>query len=300
MPQWNKLGEIFIVNNPNSELTNYASNPLPVHLRENIYRIFYSGRNSENRSSIGFADLDIENGRIISYPKEPVLKYGGENTFYSDGISLGNKIEIQNKSYILFMGWQRFKDKHWRGEIGKLELIGNDKLKICSENPIISIDKEDEISLSYPFITFHDNQYKMWYGSTIKWDSEGQEMIHVIKYATSKDSITWQKHGIAVPYELGIAQAFSRPSVIIDDFGFHIWYSYRGGNGMKYRIGYAFSSNGINWVRQHNHTGIDVSENGWDSQMICYPAVFDHNGKRYMLYNGNDYGKTGFGLAILE
>ena len=44
---------------------------------------------------------------------------------------------------------------------------------------------------------------------------------------------------------------------------------------------------------------IDVSNDGWDSEMICYPYVFDHKGKRYMLYNGNDYGKKGFGLAIL-
>ena len=49
-----------------------------------------------------------------------------------------------------------------------------------------------------------------------------------------------------------------------------------------------------------NAVGIDVSKNGWDSEMICYPYVFDHKGKRYMLYNGNGYGKTGFGLAVLE
>jgi hypothetical protein len=34
--------------------------------------------------------------------------------------------------------------------------------------------------------------------------------------------------------------------------------------------------------------------------MICYPAVFELNGNTYMLYNGNGYGKTGFGIAILE
>jgi hypothetical protein len=34
--------------------------------------------------------------------------------------------------------------------------------------------------------------------------------------------------------------------------------------------------------------------------MICYPFVFDHAGSRFMLYNGNGYGKTGFGIAVWE
>jgi len=34
--------------------------------------------------------------------------------------------------------------------------------------------------------------------------------------------------------------------------------------------------------------------------MICYPYVFKHKGRFYMLYCGNGYGKTGFGLAVLE
>jgi hypothetical protein len=31
--------------------------------------------------------------------------------------------------------------------------------------------------------------------------------------------------------------------------------------------------------------------------MVVYGYVFDWDGRRYMLYNGNRYGRTGFGLA---
>jgi len=78
-----------------------------------------------------------------------------------------------------------------------------------------------------------------------------------------------------------------------------MWYCYRGGTDM-YRAGCAESKDGIDWERKDAEAGIDVSESGWDSEMICYPCVFEHKGQRYMLYNGNDYGRTGFGLAILE
>ncbi len=140
----------------------------------------------------------------------------------------------------------------------------------------------------------------MWYGSTLSWSSENGEMVHVIKYATSNDAVRWQKHGVAIPFSLGVAQAFSRPTVVIDNSGYHMWYSFRSGNGTAYRIGYAHSFDGTNWTRKHTEAGIDISGSGWDSEMICYPFVFDFSGKRYMLYNGNGYGKTGIGLATLE
>jgi hypothetical protein len=78
-----------------------------------------------------------------------------------------------------------------------------------------------------------------------------------------------------------------------------MWFSYRSGNGQAYRIGYAMSSDGRNWELALEDAGIDVSTSGWDSEMIEYPFVFDHKGQRYMMYNGNDYGRTGFGLAVL-
>jgi len=125
-------------------------------------------------------------------------------------------------------------------------------------------------------------------------------MVHVIKSATSEDGHVWQRRGVAVPYELGIAQAFSRPTVVRDDDTYHMWFSYRSGLGESYRIGYASSNDGERWVLKLEKIGIGVSSFGWDSDMIEYPSVFDHNGRRYMLYNGNGYGRTGFGLAVME
>ena len=72
------------------------------------------------------------------------------------------------------------------------------------------------------------------------------------------------------------------------------------GRWFGYRMGYAESQNGLNWERMDEKVGIDVSATGWDSEMIQYPYVFNHKNKKYMLYNGNDYGKEGAGLAVLE
>jgi len=141
----------------------------------------------------------------------------------------------------------------------------------------------------------------MWYGSTLSWNAGNNEMLHVIHHAFSDDGENWRRTGLAVPYELGIAQAFSRPTVVDNSQrGYEMWFSYRSGKGEGYRIGYAESADGITWRLANEKAGIMVSDSGWDSEMIEYPYVFDHKNNRYMLYNGNGYGMTGFGLAVLD
>jgi predicted GH43/DUF377 family glycosyl hydrolase len=297
---WKKLGQIYKFKSIDDYLLSHASNPLAVHLKDDIYRVFFSGRCQENKSSVGYVDINIITHEVIFTCEKVAFKYGEEDSFYSHGVSIGNMYKVEEKKYIQFMAWQIRDGGHWRGDIGRLE-VSDDymQLKLDPQDVYIGCDDEDPISLSYSWIMQDENIYKMWYGSTIDWSSENGEMIHVIKYAISKDGENWQKHGLAIPYELGIAQAFSRPTVLKDHQDYHMWFSYRSGDGTKYRIGYAHSIDGINWDRKKN-SGIDVSKEGWDSEMICYPFVFKHKGKTYMFYNGNDYGKTGFGLAVLE
>ena len=296
---WKKLGKIFEFKAINKDLLTHASNPLAVHVEDDIFRIFFSGRNKDNKSSVGFVDMDIFTKKAKQVSNNTTFKYGSDESFYSHGVSIGNIYTVDNKNYILFMGWQIRNGGHWRGDVGRLLLEDNKKLSLTSKNPFMECDEEDKVSLSYPWVMYDEGIYKMWYGSTDDWTSSNGEMVHVIKYATSKDAEHWDKHGLAIPFEIGVAQAFSRPTVFKDIDGYHMWFSYRSGDGTKYRIGYAYSLDGLKWNRKAD-SGIDVSENGWDSEMICYPFVFEHKGKRYMLYNGNDYGKTGFGLAVLE
>lgn len=298
--KWEKLGLLYEVNDGHPLLLSHASNPLAVHISGDEFRVYFSGRDIHNKSSVGWVDIDIISKKVLEIGSEPLISYGPGDSFYSHGISIGNLYKgLNHRQYILFMAWQIRGENHWRGDIGRLELKDKDAIYLSPNAPFMSIDQEDKISLSYPHVEFHEGIYKMWYGSTIDWSSDNGEMIHVIKYATSKDAENWEKHGVAIPYELGTAQAFSRPTVLIDTDGYHMWYSYRDGSGTKYRIGYSTSDDGVFWKNHLDNVGINVSKYGWDSEMICYPFVFNHKGERYMLYNGNDYGRKGFGLAKL-
>jgi hypothetical protein len=121
-------------------------------------------------------------------------------------------------------------------------------------------------------------------------------MAHVIKYAESEDALHWRREGrVAIGLQSPGEYAIAKPCVVKDAGLYRMWYSHR---GASYRIGYAESSDGISWQRKDDEAGIDVSASGWDSESVQYAFVFRHSGALYMLYNGNGYGRTGFGLAV--
>ena len=300
---WKKLGLLYCPEDTDRhpKLATHAANPLPVLLEGNVYRVFYSGRDSDNRSSVGAVDIDIVRHEVVRDHHAPFFLHGPPGSFHADGVSLGCSYSVGDTRYLLFMGWQNPPGAHWRGDIGRLTLHPDWTLTLDSDAPFMTSEEKDPVSLSYPWVwRAADGSYRMWYGSTIDWDAGNGEMLHVINQASSNNGHDWHREGLAVPYELGVAQAFSKPVVIENDTGegLSMWFSCRGGDGGLYRIGRADSADGVTWQRVSETAGIDVSAEGWDSDMIEYPHVFAHAGQRYMLYNGNGYGKSGFGLAV--
>ncbi|MFZ4289096.1 hypothetical protein [Variovorax sp. HJSM1_2] len=302
---WHKLGLLYcpLGDKRHPKLLTHAANPLPVHLDGDVYRVFFSGRDARNRSSVGAVDIDLVKRQVVYEHSAPLFEHGPEGSFFVDGVSIGNCYQTPEGRFMLFMGWRSPADAHWYGEVGRLRVDSEYRLSLDNEHPFMSLDERDPVSISYPWVEQLDSGtgYKMWYGSTLTWDAGNGEMLHVIKSASSEDGERWLKNDEVLPYGVGVAQAFSRPTVLQLGSELHMWFSYRTGLGQTYRIGYASRQmDESHWRMKLDAPGIDVSSQGWDSEMIEYPFVLKHGGEHYMLYNGNGYGRTGFGLAILS
>lgn len=298
--RWTKMGLLYEPQPLHRKLETHAANPLAVHLHDDVFRIFFSGRDASNRSSVGYVDADIVARRVLDAGALPVFEHGAEGSFFSHGVSIGNCYEADGRRYILFMGWRVPECGHWRGEIGRLVLGEDLTLRLDPDGPFIPLSPQNPVSLSYPWVMEGSRGgYHMWYGSTETWDAGNGEMLHVIKHAHSSDGQEWHTDEWTVPSARGVAQAFSRPTVVAEaDGGYRMWFSYRDGTGRTYRIGEAASRDAREWELLLDPPGIDVSDDGWDSEMIEYPFVFRHRCALYMLYNGNGYGRTGIGLAV--
>jgi hypothetical protein len=151
-----------------------------------------------------------------------------------------------------------------------------------------------------PWVLVEGGTWRMWYVSGTGWEvaDEGPRHRYHIRYAESDDGLEWRREGaVSIDYGSEDEYAIARPCVVRDGDTYRMWFCHR---GQAYRMGYAESGDGVSWVRDDARAGIDVSADGWDSEMIGYPCVFDHGDRRYLLYNGNGYGRTGIGWAALD
>jgi hypothetical protein len=298
--RWRKLGLVFAPNNHYQWMRSHAANPFAEHIRENVFRVYFSCRDDESRSSIGYVVIEItDKCRILDVSDNPVLTPGSVGLFDDSGVSMGCMITFEGKKYLYYIGWNLSVTVPWRNTIGVAISNGRSThFEKYSKVPIIDRSEVDPYCLSYPFVLADNGIFRMWYGSNLSWGKQEKDMRHVIKYATSTDGMEWITPGtVVLNLKDSSEYAISRPHVVKDTNVYKMWYSYR---GEAYRIGYAESPDGVEWTRKDNKAGIDVSARGWDSEMIAYPFVFDHAGQRYMLYNGNGYGRTGFGMAVLD
>ncbi len=277
----------------------HAMLPFAEIIKDNICRIYFSGRDKNNRSHIGYVLADINSSfKILEYSKEPVLSLGKLGCFDDNGVTPSWVVNYNGKKYLYYIGWNKASTVRM-GLIMGLAISEDNGLTFhrYSSAPILErTDKEPYAILTAPCVLFDKDIWKMWYVSGIGWVNPDLPRYN-IKYAESNDGIKWDRKGIVcIDFKVD-ENALARPCVIKENGIYKMWYSYKGDN---YRIGYAESRDGITWGRLDKQAGIDVSKSGHDSEMIEYAFVFNHKGKKYMLYNGNDYGKEGIGLAVLE
>lgn len=295
--KWDKMGNVYDPADNDNGYT-HGANPFPIHLEDDLYRIYFNVRDKENKSCITYLDYDLKDRKIREVAANPIICPGKPGLFDDSGCSLGCVLSMDSgQQYIYYVGWNLGVTVPWMNYIGLA--VYDPKEGTCekySNLPIMERNEVDYLSTSYPYVIKEGLKYRMWYGSNIEWGRTERDMNHVIKYAESADGIHWDRRNIVcIKGESHGEYAFSKPSVLYDGGIYKMWYSYR---GEKYRIGYAESMDGIRWSRKDELAGINPSDEGWDSEMIDYPVVFRHKEEIYMLYCGNGYGKTGFGLAV--
>jgi predicted GH43/DUF377 family glycosyl hydrolase len=300
--KWIKKGVIFEPPGNIDWIVTHAAVPIAYHLRGDTYRIYFSGRDHLNRAQVGYFEMDINYpGEILCWSDKPVLGVGKLGTFDESG-AMGDWIIAQEGNlFLYYTGWNLGVTVPFRNAIGlAVSQDGGRTFIKYSKGPILDRNIHDPCFVSNSCVFVDKKKWRMWYLSCDQWKIESNTTKHYyhIKYAESDDGIHWERDGIlCVDFKSEDEYAISRPCVLKNGGKYKMWYSYR---GQSYRIGYAESDDGIEWERKDDEAGIDVSESGWDSEMIEYPFVFEHDGERYMLYNGNGYGKTGIGLAVLE
>jgi len=318
--KWKKLGQIFSPQQVNDgikrEWMKEFAQCTSTLVFDDFVRIYFScrpykGEDGQAKSYTAFVEVERKKlSKIRRVSEEPVLPLGKLGAFDEFAVYPSSVIRKDDKVYLYYAGWNRMRSVPFNTSIGiAVSEDGGEKFHRIGDGPILSHSLSEPFVISGPKIRKFGDKYYLFYLAGTEWViHEGNpEIIYKNKMAISEDGILWKRlERNIIPDKLGPMECQAGPDVFFYSGKYHMYFAYREGvdfrtlPGRGYKIGYAFSDDLINWTRDDDKSGIGYSETGWDSTMHHYPHVFELDGAHYMIYNGNDFGKYGFGLAILE
>jgi predicted GH43/DUF377 family glycosyl hydrolase len=300
--RWQKKGLIYCATGAKPWSALYAMMPTPVLLPDRKVIRIYAGVTSSDKFGRTIAiDLDKDDPSIVIaiYDDEPVLDLGEPGSFDDSGAVPSSVLIVDEVEYLYYVGFQRTQKVPYMLFPGLAVKEPGKAFKKHSQAPIMDRASGSPVSLAAPSVMHDRGKYRMWLWIGQKWINVDDKLFvqATIGCAESDDAISWRivKHDCIVPR---LPEEFSvgRPWVVKEDGMYKMYYSVRFVRKM-YRLGYAESADGLNWIRKDEQLGLSVSEEGWDSNMICYPSVITVGERTYMFYNGNNNGETGFGWA---
>lgn len=316
MFKWQKLGRVFTPQEVTgrSWLKEFAQAPATLVI-DDCVRVYFSCRPTADISGqyvsySAYVDLDRNDlFKVRRVAEQPILSLGGIGEFDEFGTYPVSVIRYGDEIRAYYAGWTRCESVPFNVAIGVASSRdGGISFQKLGNGPILSYSPDEPFVLSGPKIRRFNDTWYLWYIAGRKWKLvDGRaEPVYKIRMALSTDGIHWQKvNRDLIPSRIEEDEAQASPDVFQANGKYHMFFCYRysshyRGKENGYRIGYASSTNLIDWVRDDSKAGIDISAEGWDAEMISYPHVFALDGKTYLAYLGNEVGRYGFGVAMLN
>ncbi len=306
MKKWKSLGLLFEPDGTLEWNCSHAMMPCIYKRSEKLFDIYFSARDSSNRSQGSMFTLTFESETSFSVSNSvdtPILALGSDGKFDDAGIMPTSIVRDENKWLIYYNGWT-LKGKYPFTSFNGAAIRKNEDStfeKLSDKPTILFANDIDPISTFAPFVLKEQKGWKMWYVSCRKWEKldSGMKHFYHIRYATSNDGLNWQRDGhVCIDFQNEWEYAIARPCVVKINHLYHMLFSYRASKTKPlYQMGMAVSKNGKDWTRLDKEFEFEPSGENWDKDMQCYGVLFEANKQWYMLYNGNHYGKTGIGLA---
>ena len=307
--KWQKLGMIF---STEKHGLFYSKSPQAVVFNDFVRIYFSTCRTDGNKliSYVKYADYTKDFSTILTLSRNTVLEDGKLGCYDEHGVFPFSPLQINDRLLAYISGWTRRVSVSCDSGIGIAESFDNGNTFIrLGDGPVLSSSLHEPFLVIDGFVRKFKNLFHMWYIYGTDWhirreDTE-PERTYKIAHAVSEDGIDWKKEGRQIIPDKFESECQALPTVLKIGQKYHMYFCYRHTFDFRtdkeksYRLGYAFSDDLINWERQDDLAGITVSKRGWDSEMMCYPNIFQVGSQTYLLYNGNHFGKSGFGIAKL-
>jgi predicted GH43/DUF377 family glycosyl hydrolase len=303
---WKKIGLVSCSDTKVAWRSSHAMVPTPLKLKDGVIRVFVSFCDKQGVARPGFVDVDETNPlRVLKISNSPLLDVGDPGTFDDNGVLCCSVVQTETSAlFMYYVGFEVCTKIRYRLFTGVASSFdGGNTFEKISATPVLDRSDKELFFRGGPHCIYEDGKFRMWYVAGSAWeDIRGKDMpVYEIRYIESVDGINWPSEGrtqiaISNPDEHG----FGRPYIFkLSQNNWSMFYSVRRRSLRSYRLGYAQSKDGMNWKRLDEKLSLSVTPDQFDSDAIMYAAPIATNDKVYLFYNGNDFGKDGFGVAEL-
>jgi hypothetical protein len=300
--KWEKLGRVYTADGSERWAMSHASLPTPMVLDERRIRVYAAFLDAERVGRVGYVDVDARDPRrVLAVSRRPVLDVGAPGTFDDNGVNPVCLVEHGGRRYLYYVGWQLGVRVRYYLFVGlAVSDDGGESFRRCSQVPVLDRSDGELFVRTAAHVRIEDGRWKMWYVGGSDWiEVRGKSLpSYTLRYLESPDGLRWGRAGrVCLDFASPDEHGFGRPYILRRGGGYAMWYSIRT-ISKGYRLGYAESADGLAWRRKDDEVGLGVSPEGWDSEMVCYSSLVSAGGATYLFYNGNNYGATGFGVAV--
>ena len=279
----------------------HAQMPLTVDFEAPTPRVFFATRDEQSRSHIGWVDVDFDDTqRPPVAAARPALAPGPLGCFDDHGVYPASLVADDDRLLLYYVGWNPgVRRPLFYASIGLATSDdGGESFTRVSRAPVLARSEHDPCLVTSPCVLRDGDRWRMWYVSGFRWheDEGGLHSWYHVKYAESDDGLEWRRDGRVCIELLPGERNIARPCVVRDGDRYRMWYSR--GTERGYRLGYAESSDGVTWTRMDDRAGLEPSGHGFDAATVCYAWVGRRRNRWHMLYNGDGFGRDGFGMAV--
>ena len=281
---------------------------------DDFVRIYFSTRardgDGQFLSHVAYVDMDKSFRTVCGVSQHTVLPLGDLGTFDEHGIFPISPVRVGDAVYAYTCGWSRRVSVAVDTAIGLV--ISHDQgrtFQRTGPGPVLAASLHEPCLVGDGLVRIIDGVFHMWYIFGTGWRQyPGQpapDRTYKIGQARSADGVHWVKREAEqiVADVLGPDESQALPTVICIGGRHHLFFCFRESADFRanaargYRLGHAWSDDLVHWTRDDTQAPAGGPAGTWDADMQCYPHVFECDGRVLLLYNGNAFGRDGFGLA---
>jgi predicted GH43/DUF377 family glycosyl hydrolase len=303
---WSKQSLIWHPDGSQWWAKSHATCPTPLLLPNGDLRLYMQCRDANGIGRAGFIDVDATDpNNILGVSSKPCLDIGLPGTFDENGVLPTSVVSLSDGNLLMYyVGFELGKGIRYRLLTGlAISKDGGNHFTRVHQTPVLERSDAELYFRCAAFVLQDQQRFRMWYAGGGAWTYINDKSVpcYDLRHIESADGFTWPATGqIVLPVTDKDEHGFGRPWVIKNEDGYQLFFSVRKRSLGQYRLAYAESADGLQWMRHDEKLGIDVSPGEWDGDAIMYSSVIQSGGQTWLFYNGNNFGEGGIGFAKLE